>query len=90
VNTEQNIAARVETLLQQMTLAEKIGQMNQYSDFWEVTGPNSQAGDAEMKLEHLAQGRVGSMQCAGCGTYLPTTKAGGGRVAAGHTAYFWF
>jgi len=61
VNTEQNTAARVETLLQQMTLAEKIGQMNQYSDFWEVTGPNSQAGDAEMKLDHLVQGRVGSM-----------------------------
>ena len=38
--------ANVESLLKQMTLEEKIGQMNQYNGFWNVTGPTPKDGDA--------------------------------------------
>ena len=34
-----DIEQKVEALLKQMTLEEKIGQMNQYSGFWDLTGP---------------------------------------------------
>ena len=44
-----------------MTLKEKIGQMNQYNGFWNVTGPVPKGGDAKAKYDHLAQGYVGSM-----------------------------
>ena len=44
-----------------MTLKEKIGQMNQYNGFWNVTGPVPKGGDAKVKYDHLAQGYVGSM-----------------------------
>lgn len=60
-NTEMQIADRVEALLQRMTLEEKIGQMNQYSGFWDATGPVPQGGANAEKYEHLRQGRVGSM-----------------------------
>jgi len=52
---------RVELLLKQMTLEEKVGQMNQYNGFWEVTGPAPKGGDAETKYDHLRKGWVGSM-----------------------------
>lgn len=55
------IEAKVETLLKKMTLKEKIGQMNQYNGFWNVTGPVPKGGDAKAKYDHLAQGYVGSM-----------------------------
>ena len=48
-------------LLLQMTLEEKIGQMNQYNGFWNVTGPSPQEGNAKEKYDHLAKGWVGSM-----------------------------
>lgn len=44
-----------------MTLEEKVGQMNQYNGFWEVTGPAPEGGSAELKYEHLRSGLVGSM-----------------------------
>lgn len=52
---------RIELLLKQMTLEEKVGQMNQYNGFWEVTGPAPKGGTAELKYEHLRKGWVGSM-----------------------------
>ncbi len=55
------IEERVELLLKQMTLEEKVGQMNQYNGFWEVTGPAPKGGTAELKYEHLRKGLVGSM-----------------------------
>lgn len=51
----------VENLLQKMTLAEKIGQMNQYNGFFDVTGPAPKQGDAKNKYEHIKNGLVGSM-----------------------------
>ena len=55
------IEERIDLLMKQMTLDEKVGQMNQYNGFWEVTGPAPKGGDAEKKYEHLRKGWVGSM-----------------------------
>ena len=55
------IEERIDLLMKQMTLEEKVGQMNQYNGFWEVTGPAPKGGDAEKKYEHLRKGWVGSM-----------------------------
>ena len=55
------IESRVDSLIKLMTIDEKIGQMNQYNGFWDITGPVPQDGDAKTKYEHLRQGLVGSM-----------------------------
>ncbi len=55
------IEKRVDSLLQLMTIEEKIGQMNQYNGFWDVTGPVPDKGAAALKYEHIKQGKVGSM-----------------------------
>lgn len=52
---------RIDLLVRQMTLEEKVGQMNQYNGFWEVTGPAPTGGNAELKYKHLRAGLVGSM-----------------------------
>lgn len=52
---------KVDSILAIMTLEEKIGQMNQYNGFWDVTGPTPKDGDAAKKYEHLRKGYVGSM-----------------------------
>jgi beta-glucosidase len=57
----QWIDQRVDSVLSLMTLEEKIGQMNQYNGFWDVTGPVPAEGDAAKKYEHLRKGWVGSM-----------------------------
>ena len=54
-----SIEFRVNTLLQKMTLEEKVGQMNQYNGFWEVTGPAPKEGNAKQKYDHLKKGLVG-------------------------------
>ena len=56
-----SVEDKVEALLSKMTLEEKIGQMNQYNGFWDVTGPAPSDGEAEIKYEHLRKGYVGSM-----------------------------
>src|ERR1700739_3587611 len=48
-----------DSLLAKMTLAEKIGQMNQYNGDWEATGPVTK--DVGNKLDEIRQGRVGSV-----------------------------
>ncbi|WP_370477390.1 beta-glucosidase BglX [Tamlana flava] len=60
-NTDASIDNKVSDLLSKMTLEEKIGQMNQYNGFWDVTGPTPTNGDAAKKYEHLRKGYVGSM-----------------------------
>lgn len=55
------IDKKVDSLLKLMTLEEKIGQLNQYSGFYEVTGPAPTIGDAALKYIHLKKGLVGSM-----------------------------
>ena len=61
INTKQEIERKVDSLLQLMTIEEKVGQMNQYNGFWDVTGPVPEGGSAEKKYEHLRKGWVGSM-----------------------------
>ena len=60
-NTENAINQKVDSLLNIMTLEEKIGQMNQYNGFWNATGPSPKEGNAADKYKHLEQGLVGSM-----------------------------
>nr|WP_228530368.1 beta-glucosidase BglX [Tamlana sp. I1] len=62
MNTQtDHIGQKVDSLLRIMTLEEKIGQMNQYNGFWNVTGPSPEGGDAALKYKHLEAGLVGSM-----------------------------
>ncbi|NRD18619.1 beta-glucosidase BglX [Winogradskyella eckloniae] len=57
-----NVEKKVDSLLRLMTLEEKVGQMNQYTGFWDATGPTPKSGDqAAIKYEHLKKGLVGSM-----------------------------
>jgi len=51
----------IDRLLAAMTLEEKIGQMNQYNGFWDVTGPAPKAGADKFKYDHFKQGLVGSV-----------------------------
>ena len=56
-----SIEEKINALLQKMTLEEKVGQMNQYNGFWEVTGPAPKDGDAKKKYDHLRKGLVGAV-----------------------------
>jgi len=58
---EQILEEKVDSLLSLMTIEEKVGQMNQYNGFWDVTGPAPEEGNAELKYEHLKMGYIGSM-----------------------------
>ncbi|PKV50181.1 beta-glucosidase [Aquimarina sp. MAR_2010_214] len=61
VELNKAIEAKVDSLLSIMTLEEKIGQMNQYNGFWDLTGPKPEEGIAAKKYDHLRKGLVGSM-----------------------------
>ena len=61
MSKKNTIEQKINTLLSQMTIEEKVGQMNQYNGFWDVTGPAPEGGSAEKKHEHLRKGWVGSM-----------------------------
>ncbi|MBF8148581.1 beta-glucosidase BglX [Winogradskyella sp. F6397] len=61
MNKNITIDQKVDSLLALMTIEEKVGQMNQYNGFWDVTGPAPEGGSAEQKYEHLRKGLVGSM-----------------------------
>ena len=57
-----DIDIKIEALLERMTLAEKVGQLNQYSGSWDVTGPVASGDDYnEQRLSDLRSGGVGSM-----------------------------
>jgi len=55
---KQDINTRIENLLAQMTLDEKIGQLNQYNDDGAATGPVTVDGDKENQIR---RGELGSM-----------------------------
>jgi beta-glucosidase len=61
MDKKQDIEQKITTLMVKMTLEEKVGQMNQYNGFWDVTGPSPKEGNAVLKYEHLRKGWVGSM-----------------------------
>ena len=56
-----NIDKKVDSVLMLMTLDEKIGQLNQYNGFWDITGPVPKEGQAAKKYDDLKKGLVGSM-----------------------------
>lgn len=60
-NSKNAIDIKVDSVLKLMTLEEKIGQMNQYNGFWDVTGPVPKEGQAAKKYDHIKKGWVGSM-----------------------------
>lgn len=55
------LEVKVDSVLNLMTLEEKVGQLNQYNGFWEITGPTPKNGQAKKKYEDLKKGLVGSM-----------------------------
>jgi beta-glucosidase len=55
----QVIEHKIDSLLNLMTLEEKIGQLNQYNGDWLATGPLT--NDLTDKIEAIRQGKVGSM-----------------------------
>ncbi|HOS84819.1 MAG TPA: beta-glucosidase BglX [Bacteroidales bacterium] len=55
------IDEKVDNLLSQMTLDEKIGQLVQYNGFWDATGPIPQESNTKKKYEDVKQGLVGSV-----------------------------
>ena len=57
----KEIEKKIEALLKKMTIEEKIGQMNQYNGFWDVTGPVPNNNMVQQKYDHLKSGKVGSM-----------------------------
>ena len=61
MDPKKPIEERISLLMKEMTLEEKVGQMNQYNGFWDVTGPAPKGGSAALKYEHLRKGLVGSM-----------------------------
>src|ERR1700740_3625834 len=56
---QRSISQKVDALLKKMTLAEKIGQLNQYNGDWEATGPVTT--DVGNKLDAVKEGKVGSV-----------------------------
>ena len=65
INSQQKlnpeIEKKIDLLMSKMTLEEKVGQMNQYNGFWDVTGPAPVGGTAEQKYANIKKGLVGSM-----------------------------
>lgn len=57
----EEIAGKVANLLSRMTLTEKIGQMNQYSNEWDMTGPKPEDDAKAYRYNDIKNGNVGSM-----------------------------
>ena len=56
----KDVETKVDSVLNLMTLEEKVGQMIQYNGSWDLTGPASETGNKQ-KEERLKKGLVGSM-----------------------------
>ena len=56
----KNYNQQVDSLLNKMTLEEKVGQMVQYSGGWDLTGPAKNENN-KLKKEQISNGLVGSM-----------------------------
>jgi beta-glucosidase len=60
-SSKNSIDIRVDSILKLMTLQEKVGQLNQYNGFYDVTGPTPKEGNAAKKYQDLKKGLVGAM-----------------------------
>jgi beta-glucosidase len=58
---DKDYESKIDSLISIMTLDEKVGQMNQYSSFWDLTGPAPDEGYAKFRYDHLKNGYVGAM-----------------------------
>lgn len=58
---KKNENNKIEDLLSQMTIEEKIGQLNQYSIGAELTGPGPKEGQNKVRYEQLQNGQVGTV-----------------------------
>jgi len=58
---EDDTEQKITDLITKMTLEEKVGQMNQYTGFYDLTGPAPSEGNAKNKYDHIKHGMVGSM-----------------------------
>lgn len=58
---DEAIERRGDSLMALMTLEEKIGQLNQYSSTFDVTGPAPEEGAARDRYDQIRNGQVGSM-----------------------------
>lgn len=61
MDAKKPIEDRITLLMKEMTLEEKVGQMNQYNGSWDVTGPKPESGSNEEKYNNIKKGWVGSM-----------------------------
>lgn len=61
LDVNKPVEERISLLMKEMTLEEKVGQMNQYNGSWDVTGPKPESGSNEEKYNNLKKGLVGSM-----------------------------
>lgn len=59
--TADPISHKVDSVLSLMTLQEKIGQLNQYNGFWDITGPVPKDDDSQLKYANIKKGYCGSM-----------------------------
>ncbi len=59
--SDNPINDKVENLLSNMTLEEKIGQLNQYTSMWEMTGPVPEGKNEQEQFDKIKNGMVGSM-----------------------------
>jgi beta-glucosidase len=57
----RNFEKGIDSLISLMTLEEKVGQMTQYSSFWDFTGPAPEEGYAKGLYDQIKKGLVGSM-----------------------------
>ena len=61
LDTKLPIEDRISILMKEMTLVEKVGQMNQYNGSLDFTGPRPKADSEVEKYEQIKKGMVGSM-----------------------------
>lgn len=59
--TDPAVEAKIDELMARMTLAEKIGQLNQYSSNFDITGPAPEGESQRLRHEQLRTGLIGSM-----------------------------
>jgi beta-glucosidase len=59
--TDPAVEKRIDALMARMTLEEKIGQLNQYSSSFDLTGPPPAEDRAQQRYEQIKKGQVGSL-----------------------------
>jgi beta-glucosidase len=59
--TRPDTEKKIDALLAQMTLEEKVGQLNQYSSGLDLTGPAASPGNQKVAFDQIRTGLVGSL-----------------------------